>query len=87
MDLNAHKPHNLDYVVFLYDQAKALDFSAVFGAGCHDIDAGGVDAAVAQNIRQLRNVFFNAVKCPGPKWYGFYSCNPRSPCRIALILP
>ena len=31
----------------------------------HDIDPGGVDAAVPQNICQLGNVLFNAVKRPG----------------------
>ena len=31
----------------------------------HNVDPGGVDAAVAQNVRQLGNVLFNAVKRPG----------------------
>lgn len=34
-------------------------------ASTHNVDPGGVDAAVAQNVRQLGNVLFNAVKRPG----------------------
>ena len=30
----------------LYHQSKSLDFAAMFGAGGHNINAGGVDAAV-----------------------------------------
>ena len=33
----------------------------------HDIDPGGVDAAVAQDIRQLGDILFDAVKGPGKK--------------------
>ena len=37
----------------------------MFRAGGHDIDSGGVDAAVAQDIRQLGDVLLNAVKSAG----------------------
>ena len=33
--------------------------------GGHDIDSRGIDAAVAQNIRQLGDVLFDTVECPG----------------------
>ena len=33
--------------------------------GGHNIDSRGIDAAVAQNIRQLGNVHFDTVECPG----------------------
>ena len=62
---NIASPHNSNYVDFLYDQPKAFDFSAVLGSGGHDIDSGGVDAAVSQNIRQLRNVLLDAIKGSG----------------------
>lgn len=39
--------------------------SAVLAAGGNDIDSGCVDAAVAENVRQLCNVLFNPVKCAG----------------------
>ena len=46
--------HSKNYVVFLYPldllldhQTQLLDLLAVFRAGGHDIDAGGVNAAVA----------------------------------------
>jgi len=38
---------------------------AVLLAGADDIDPGGFDAAVAQNVRKLGNVFLNSVKGPG----------------------
>ena len=50
---------------FLYDQTEPFDFPAMLGAGGYDIDPGGVDTVVTQNIRQLGNILFNAVECPG----------------------
>ena len=51
--------------LLLHHKPQSLNFSAVLGAGGHDVNACGVDAAVAQNVRQLGNVLFNAVKRPG----------------------
>ena len=36
--------------------------SAVLVAGGNDINSGGVDAAVAENICQLGDVFFKAIE-------------------------
>ena len=33
--------------------------------GGHNIDSRGIDAAVAKKIRQLGNVLFDTVECPG----------------------
>ena len=52
----------MSYCYCLYNQAKHFDFSAVFRSACHDIDPGGIDTAVAQDICQLGDVLFNAVK-------------------------
>ena len=49
---------------FLYYKSQAFDLAAVLKTGGHDIDSGGVNGAVSQNIRQLSDIFFNAVKCP-----------------------
>lgn len=49
----------------LYDQSQALNLPAVLAAGGHNVDSGGIDAAVPQNIRQLRNILFNAIESPG----------------------
>lgn len=49
----------------LYHQSQPFDFPAMLDASTHNVDPGGVDAAVAQNVRQLGNVLFNAVKRPG----------------------
>ena len=49
----------------LYDKPQAFDLLAVLLAGRHDINARGVDAAVAQDIGQLRNVFLKAIKGSG----------------------
>lgn len=34
----------------------------------HDIDTGGIDTAVAQNVCQFRNILFDAVECPCEKF-------------------
>ena len=45
-------PHNADYVVFfcLHNKTQAFNPAVVFYTGGHDIDPGGIDAAVAQNL-------------------------------------
>ena len=48
---NIASPHNSNYVVFLYHQSQPLDLPAVLGAGGHNVDSGGINAAVSQNIR------------------------------------
>lgn len=50
-------------VSYLDYKAQAFNFPAVFCAGSHDIDAGGIDRAVAQDIGELGDVFLNTVKC------------------------
>ena len=67
----------------LHHQPQLLDFSAVLNTGCHDINAGGVDAAVAENICQLRNVLFHAVEGSGKQfpqivWEYFAGIHPGS---------
>lgn len=42
-----------------------VQFAAVFGAGGHEIDAGGVDAAVPQQVGQLGDVLVQAVEGAG----------------------
>ena len=49
----------------LYNQPEFLNFASVFAARSHDINSGGIDAAVTQNIRQLCNVLFQSIECPG----------------------
>ena len=44
---------------------KTLQLPPVFSTGGHDIDAGGLDAAVAQNIRKLCDVFAEGIKAAG----------------------
>ena len=57
---------NIMLIMYLLnDKSQTFYFSPVFRAGCHNIDSGGVDAAVAQNIRQLGNVLFNTIKGSG----------------------
>ena len=46
-------------------QTQTLNFSAVFCACGHDIDACGVDTAVAQDVRQLCDILLNAIESPG----------------------
>ena len=48
-------------------QSQPLHPTAVFCAGGHDVDTCCIDAAVTENIRQLCNVFFHTIKCPGKK--------------------
>ena len=49
----------------LYDQAHRFHSPAVFGAGGDDINSGGVNAGMSENIRQLGNILFDSVKYPG----------------------
>ena len=44
---------------------ELFQLTAVLLSGGHDIDTGGIDAAVAQNICQLGNVLFDAIECAG----------------------
>ena len=64
---NIASPHNSNYVVFLFlnHQPHPFDLPAVLGAGGHNIDPGGIDAAVSKDIRQLGNILLNAVKSTG----------------------
>lgn len=52
----------------LHDQPQPLDFSAVLGAGGHNINAGRVNAAMAQDVCQLRNILFNAIESSGKEF-------------------
>ena len=49
----------------LQDKSQSFYFPAVFQSGGHDIDSGGVDAAVTQNVRQLGNVLFKTIEGTG----------------------
>lgn len=50
-----------------HHQTQPLQLAAVFQASSHNINPRGIDAAVAQHVRQLRDVFFYGVKGPGKK--------------------
>ena len=53
-------------VVFcLQEQVHAFQLSAVGLAGLHGVDAGGVDAGVAQDVRQPDDVLLQLVIRPG----------------------
>ena len=49
----------------LYHKPQSFQLAAVFGAGSYKIDSGGIDTAVSQNIRKLRDILLNAVEGPG----------------------
>ena len=58
--------YNIMLIMYcLQDKSQTLYFPAVFQAGGHDIDSGGVHAAVAQNVRQLGNVLFQTIEGSG----------------------
>ena len=64
--------HNVDYVitaisvaVFLYDQPHIFHMLSMFVAGSDNINAGGVDTTVTENIGKLGNILFNTVKSAG----------------------
>ncbi len=69
--LSALFPHNANYVDFLFiwlsiplykSKPHSFNLSSVLTARSHNIDTGGLNTAVPQDIRQLCNIFFNAVK-------------------------
>ena len=47
------------------DQAQGLHAAAVLRPGRSDIDAGGIDAGMAQNIRQFPDILIHGIKYPG----------------------
>ena len=47
---------------FLYDQPHMLHPFAVLIAGGDDINAGGIDTAVTENIGKLGDIFFDPIK-------------------------
>ena len=49
----------------LRQQPQPLQLPPVLLPGGHDVDARGVDAAVAQDVRQLGDVLFQIVERPG----------------------
>lgn len=64
--------HNVDYVitaiavaVFLYDQPHIFHTLPVFVAGSNNINAGGVDTAVTEDVSEFCNILFNTVKSAG----------------------
>lgn len=51
--------------LFHQDKGHPVELPLVFSAGGDDVDPGGVDTTVTQNIRQLGNVVVNGVELPG----------------------
>ena len=49
-------------IFILYDQTHLLHAATVLHTGGNDIDPGGIDAAVTQDIRQPCNVFLQSIK-------------------------
>ena len=64
----------------------------MFHAGGHNIDPGGVDAAVSQDVGQLGDILLNAIKSAGKqfsqvvrKHLGFFY--PRSFTKLFHLVP
>ena len=47
---------------------QLLDLPPVLGAGGHQIDACGIDAAVAENVGKLCDILIQCVECPGEEF-------------------
>ena len=54
--------------LFLHHKTQPFDLSAMFGAGGHNIDPGGINAAVTQDIRQLCNILLDPIKSSGKEF-------------------
>ena len=48
-------------------QLQPFQLTPVLLSCGHQVDAGGFNAGMAQDVRQLCNVFFHTIKCPGKK--------------------
>ena len=46
----------------LYDKPQAFNLAAVLHTSGHNIDPGGIDTAVAQDVGKLGNILFNAAE-------------------------
>ena len=55
----------MSFFQLLHQQIQVLDLLAVLFSGRHNIDAGCLDAAVAQDVCQQGDVLFHGVKGPG----------------------
>ena len=53
------------FVLWIFIESGAVYFLPVFRTGGDDVNAGGIDVAVPQNIRELCNVMFRTVKRAG----------------------
>ena len=53
------------YFLRLYDQPQALDLPAMLHTRGHDIDPGGADGAVPQNVRQFGDILLDHVEGTG----------------------
>ena len=51
--------------LILQEQVHFIEQALVFGARFHDIDPRRLDAGVAKQVRQLRDIFFEIVERPG----------------------
>ena len=53
------------FFFFLHHKPQLLDFAAVLRARGHDVNAGGVDAAVTQDVGQLGYVLLDPIERAG----------------------
>ena len=52
-------------LTLLQKQAQPFDLPGVFHAGGYEVNAGSINGAVAQQIRQLDNILAGSVKYGG----------------------
>lgn len=50
---------------YLYDKAQSFDLATVFNTSSHNINTGGIDATVSQNVSKLGDIPLDSVECPG----------------------
>ena len=53
------------WAVFSYHQPHIFELFTMFLAGGYDINPSGIDAAVTEDVGELGDIFFNAVKRAG----------------------
>ena len=53
---------------YLYDKTQAFYFAAVLDASGHNVDSGGVDTAVTQDICKFGNIFLDAIEGSGKQF-------------------
>ena len=53
------------FILSLHHQAQPFQLTSVLQSGGHNVNPRGIDAAVSQHVRQLRDILFHRIEYSG----------------------